>query len=125
MGIRRSIRQVANSSSDIIAQRHQSKVAVYLKLDSEIVEWFREAGPGYQARINEVLKRFVREVKAEDSGSSVLETAQSLFEKYYERCFWHMRRDLIVTEASLPGIIKSLRMYGGREGFQDANKLCR
>ncbi len=35
------------------------KVDVHIRLDSDVLEWFRSAGPGYQTRINAVLKSFV------------------------------------------------------------------
>jgi uncharacterized protein (DUF4415 family) len=34
------------------------KVAVGIKLDSDVLGWFREQGKGYQTRINEVLRRY-------------------------------------------------------------------
>jgi len=30
-----------------------------LRLDADVIEWFREQGPGYQTRINAVLRAFV------------------------------------------------------------------
>ena len=38
------------------------RVGVYVKLDTTVVDWFHQAGPGYQARINEVLGQFVHGV---------------------------------------------------------------
>lgn len=37
----------------------KAKEMVTLRLDPEIVAWFRNAGRGYQTRINAVLKAFV------------------------------------------------------------------
>lgn len=37
-----------------------SKVPLSIRLDPEIVEFFREEGPGYQSRINAVLLGYVR-----------------------------------------------------------------
>lgn len=37
----------------------KAKEMVTLRLDPEIVAWFRSAGRGYQTRINAVLKAFV------------------------------------------------------------------
>lgn len=34
--------------------RHRTRVT--LRLDSDMVKWFRNTGPGYQARINSVLR---------------------------------------------------------------------
>jgi uncharacterized protein (DUF4415 family) len=37
----------------------ERKQAVSLRLDKEIYEWFRKQGPGYQSRINAVLKSYM------------------------------------------------------------------
>src|SRR5258707_1165422 len=34
------------------------KVAVGIKLDSDVLNWFKDQGKGYQTRINGVLRRF-------------------------------------------------------------------
>jgi len=101
------------------------RVGVYLKLDTAIVDWFRQAGPGYQARINEVLRQFVHGVTDPDHSRSTVEQAQLLFEQYHAQCFWHMRRDLIVTERDVAAIVHGLRTHGGRAGFLAAEDLCR
>ncbi|MBF0434346.1 MAG: BrnA antitoxin family protein [Magnetococcales bacterium] len=44
----------------------QDKEMVTLRLDPEIMAWFRKSGRGYQTRINAVLKAFV---EAQDRGS--------------------------------------------------------
>lgn len=36
------------------------KKLLSLRLDSDIVDWFRQQGPGYQTRINAVLRAFVK-----------------------------------------------------------------
>lgn len=36
------------------------KEPVHIRLDAEVLAWFRAQGPGYQTRINEVLRSFVR-----------------------------------------------------------------
>lgn len=36
-----------------------TKRLLSLRLDTDVVEWFREQGPGYQTRINAVLRSFV------------------------------------------------------------------
>ena len=127
--VSKSTLKVVNSADEIFRDSSSDKIGVFIKLDREVVEWFRESGPGYQRRINEILKRFVGGVKETGQSASdkitVLERAQELFEKYYEQCFWHKRRDLIVTENNLHQIIKGLRTYGGRNGFMEAHKLCR
>jgi hypothetical protein len=56
---------------------------------------------------------------------AVLERAQQLFREYYASCFWHLKPDLVVTEAMLPIIIKGLRLHGGRNAFLAADWLAR
>jgi uncharacterized protein (DUF4415 family) len=38
----------------------QAKKSVTLRLDPDILSWFRKRGPGYQTRINAVLRAFVQ-----------------------------------------------------------------
>jgi uncharacterized protein (DUF4415 family) len=38
----------------------QPKKSVTLRLDPDTLSWFRKRGPGYQTRINAVLRAFVR-----------------------------------------------------------------
>ena len=48
---------------------HEAAVAVMpvpkrllsLRLDTDVVDWFRQQGPGYQTRINAVLRAFVEQ----------------------------------------------------------------
>lgn len=39
------------------------KMRIGLRLDIEVVDWFRSKGPGYQTRINRILKRVMMEGK--------------------------------------------------------------
>jgi uncharacterized protein (DUF4415 family) len=34
------------------------KAAISLRLDADVLEWFRAQGPGYQTRINAVLRAY-------------------------------------------------------------------
>ena len=36
-----------------------AKTPLSIRLDADIVEWFRQQGPGYQTRINAVLRTYV------------------------------------------------------------------
>jgi hypothetical protein len=54
-----------------------------------------------------------------------LALAQRAFEKYKTTCFWFLRDDLVVSEETLPLVIKGLRSDGDREAFLIAAKLCR
>lgn len=47
------------------------KQAVHMRLDADVLEWFRAHGPGYQTRINAVLRSFVqarRRAKGKEAG---------------------------------------------------------
>ena len=35
------------------------KKPVTIRLDADVLEWFRSQGPGYQTRINRLLRRFM------------------------------------------------------------------
>ena len=39
---------------------HRGKTSVHLRLDSEIVEWFKANGKGHLTRMNSVLREYVR-----------------------------------------------------------------
>jgi uncharacterized protein (DUF4415 family) len=41
-----------------------SKSAIYIRLDPEVLEYFREGGRGYQSRINAVLRSYVERRRA-------------------------------------------------------------
>jgi uncharacterized protein (DUF4415 family) len=44
--------------------RPQPKKTVTLRLDPDVLSWFRKRGPGYQTRINAVLRAFVHANRA-------------------------------------------------------------
>ena len=52
-----------------------------------------------------------------------LELANCLYREYHTRCFWHCRRDLVITEDLLSLVVNGLRKHGGRRGFILAAKL--
>jgi uncharacterized protein (DUF4415 family) len=37
------------------------KAAISLRVDADVLEWFRAQGPGYQTRINAILRAFKEE----------------------------------------------------------------
>ena len=41
-----------------------SKNAVSLRLDSDLLDWFREQGKGYQTKINAVLRVYMRAMRS-------------------------------------------------------------
>jgi len=117
-----SLKTVVNR---IRKRKSVEKVPVYLKLDKEAVDWFRSKGKGYQAFMNEVLREFVRECSSrEETEHMRIESAQSLYRRFYTQCFWHMKPDLKIALSDIPKIVEGLRKFGGREGFIEAAKLC-
>ena len=42
----------------------QRKKAVSIRLDQDILDWFRKQGRGYQTRMNAVLRAYVEQMKA-------------------------------------------------------------
>ena len=41
-----------------------SKTQITLRLDSDVVEWFKQQGAGYQTRMNALLRAYMEESKA-------------------------------------------------------------
>ena len=39
------------------------KLRISLRVDREVVDWFKSKGPGYQTRINRILRRVMQEGK--------------------------------------------------------------
>ncbi|HTS37406.1 MAG TPA: BrnA antitoxin family protein [Candidatus Solibacter sp.] len=44
------------------------KQRVSLRMDREVVDWFKSKGPGYQTRINRILRRVMQEGKNRERG---------------------------------------------------------
>ncbi len=57
------------------------------------------------------------------SGAEKVALAARLYREFYAACFWHMKPDLVVTEAMIPLVVKGLRTYGGRRGMLAAVEL--
>ena len=65
--IRRAIRTDPDAAPEVDAEwfksarvvMHEPKQAVSLRLDREVMEWFKKQGRGYQTRINAVLRAYV------------------------------------------------------------------
>lgn len=57
------------------------KEVITIRFDSEVLEWFRKSGPGYQTRINAILKAYVdaqkRKVEAAKSTRKVAKSVKS------------------------------------------------
>lgn len=56
-----------------------SKIPLSIRLDQDVVEWFRAQGPGYQTRINEVLKKHIAEIEVSGSYGAIKQNIGSRF----------------------------------------------
>src|SRR5271167_4308110 len=50
----------ADWANDLVFDVREPKLAVSLRLDADVLRFFRGFGAGYQTRINEVLKAFMQ-----------------------------------------------------------------
>jgi uncharacterized protein (DUF4415 family) len=55
------------AGGELVAPSDRAKVPVYIRLDAEVVEHFKAGGAGYQTRINEALRRVVREARRREA----------------------------------------------------------
>ena len=46
-----------------------NKKTVTMRLDPDLIDWFRQTGPGYQTRINAVLRAYMQHAQEEKNGS--------------------------------------------------------
>lgn len=44
---------------DLSSKRETTKTRVTVRLDTDVVKWFKSMGPGYQPRLNAVLRSFM------------------------------------------------------------------
>jgi hypothetical protein len=54
-----------------------------------------------------------------------LERARRVYREYFTMCFWHWRRDLKITEETIPALVKGLRTNGNRQAYMEADILSR
>ena len=45
------------------------KRRISLRVDIEVLDWFKSKGPGYQTRINQILRTVMREGKRKEGGA--------------------------------------------------------
>ncbi|MDQ2990138.1 MAG: BrnA antitoxin family protein [Pseudomonadota bacterium] len=45
------------------------KQIVTIRLDTDTLEWFKGAGPGYQTRINQILRQYMADHRADGDGA--------------------------------------------------------
>ena len=51
--------------------------------------------------------------------------ARRAFRTFHARCFWSERPDYQVTSSDIDWVVERLRTYGGHEGLEVAERLCR
>ena len=54
-----------------------------------------------------------------------LELARRAFKEFYVQCFWSWQENPEITEATIPRIVRALRIHGGAKGYALAAELCR
>jgi len=122
-----AMRAVLKQISQLKPGRQEPKKGIFIRLDEGILNSFKEAGPGYQTRIAEVLTRYVevyRQQKQQQKISQRVKRAQQLFEEFREQCFWHLNPKLKIRAAQIDLVVDGLRMYGGHRGYVLAEQLC-
>jgi hypothetical protein len=99
-----------------------AKTPISIRLETDLIDWFKQVAPrGYQVMIQDVLRDYRR--AREQREQNILGRAQQIFTQYHAKCFWHLRKDLIITVENLSMIQIGLRKYGGLEGLRLAAEL--
>jgi hypothetical protein len=71
-------------------------------------------------------QRSRRRLTPEDARKMVrVREARKLYLKYRSRCFWNAPGDFKPSLADVDWVVEGLRKHGGREGWEDASRLCR
>ena len=52
-----------------------AKVPISLRVDSDVLEWFRDEGPRYQSRMNAVLRSYMKRARKHGGKKSKSRTA--------------------------------------------------
>lgn len=65
-----------NWATDLVFDVREPKLAVSLRLDADVLRFFRGFGSGYQTRINEVLKAFMQARSDAENGTHAMPTAR-------------------------------------------------
>ena len=101
----------------------QKKALISLRLDEELLIWFKQHQPkGYQTLMRNILERY-REEK-DMQAARAAGRAQEIFKRFYAQCFWHYDANLKISEENLHLVIDGLKKHGGREGLLLAEELC-
>jgi uncharacterized protein (DUF4415 family) len=53
--------------SKVMAGAPEPKAVLHMRIDREILDFFRRQGPGYQSRINAVLRSYVEQKRQRDT----------------------------------------------------------
>lgn len=53
------VRRIPQEWHEISTRRESKKVHLSIRLDEDVVKWFKSMGPGYQPRMNDVLRVFM------------------------------------------------------------------
>jgi uncharacterized protein (DUF4415 family) len=61
--------------NDIVVNWPEPKQGLHLRLDGDVLRWFKAGGRGYQTRINAVLRAFVDAQKRQHSSATPAEKA--------------------------------------------------
>jgi uncharacterized protein (DUF4415 family) len=67
----------AGWATDLVFDVREPKLAVSLRLDADVLRFFRGFGAGYQTRINEVLKAFMQARGEADTVSHAVASARA------------------------------------------------
>lgn len=54
-----------------------------------------------------------------------LELARRAFHDFKAQCFWSWVDEPVITEETIPALIRELRHYGGAKGYQAVAEICR
>ena len=60
----------AGWESTVVIGVPEPRQSIHIRLDADVLRWFKAQGPGYQTRINAVLKAFVAAKQREEDAHS-------------------------------------------------------
>lgn len=62
----------------VLPSDRTTKVPVYIRLDADVVEFFKASGPGYQTRINQALREAIQRSKRQRARRDAKRTRDDL-----------------------------------------------
>jgi uncharacterized protein (DUF4415 family) len=54
--------------SRVVVEWPKEKKTITIRLDSDVIDWLKLQGKGYQTRINAVLRAYMKHVEKRDNG---------------------------------------------------------